>query len=104
MTSPYERPDTPELERLERLLALVEEELAGWRARCLKAEQEVGQGRGSGKGGASGAELQQARQRIGLLEGENRLLHQRIAAVREQIERLRTRIRFVEEHGTGDAA
>ncbi|PYP41094.1 MAG: hypothetical protein DMD43_07335 [Gemmatimonadetes bacterium] len=102
MTSPYERPDTPELERLERLLALVEEELAGWRARCLKAEQEVGQR--SGKGGASGAELQQARQRIGLLESENRLLHQRIAAVREQIERLRTRIRFVEEHGTGDAA
>lgn len=89
MTSPYARPDQPALAELERLLALVEEELA----------------HGKSKGGHHvGAELQQARQKIGFLEGENQALRQRIAAAREQIERLRTRLRFVEEHGEGSAA
>lgn len=100
MTSPYARPDRTPLEELERLLAAVEEELAGWRARSGKAEPEPG---GAGKG-RIGGDLQQARQRIALLEGENQLLRQRIAATREQVERLRTRLSFIEDRGTGDAA
>jgi predicted nuclease with TOPRIM domain len=49
------------------------------------------------------ADLSQARQRLALLEGENQLLRQRIAAAREQVEQLRTRLHFIEDRGT-DAA
>ena len=95
MTSPYARPDQPALAQLERLLEALEKELAAWRERCLKAEQDLTQGKGKGHGGP---ELREARQRIGLLEGENRALQQRISSAREQIEQLRSRLRFVEEH------
>ena len=47
--------------------------------------------------GSSAADRESTRQRIGLLESENALLRQRIAAAREQVERLRTRIRFIED-------
>jgi hypothetical protein len=100
LTSPYARPDRPPLEELERLLAAVEEELAGWRSRAGKLG-EAAVPRASGRGGA--VDLQQSRQRLALLEGENHLLRQRIAAAREQLEQLRTRLRFIEDRGT-DAA
>jgi len=95
------------VEELEQLLAAVEQEMASWRARCQRAEQELAQagpGRGKGGHGHGPAELSQARLKIGTLEGENQDLKRRIGAAREHIERLRTRLRFVEEHGTGDAA
>lgn len=93
------------VEELEQLLAAVEQEMASWRARCQRAEQELAQsGPGKGKGGHGPAELSQARLKLGTLEGENQDLRRRIAAAREHVERLRTRLRFVEEHGTGDAA
>lgn len=106
MTSPYARPDTTALEGLERLLEGIETELATWRGRALKAEQELAQqGHGKSRGAAHGpAELQQIRHRLGILEGENQQLRQRISAAREQVERLRTRLRFVEEHDAGSAA
>lgn len=93
------------VEELEQLLAAVEQEMVSWRARCQRAEQELAQsGPGKGKGGHGPAELSQARLKLGTLEGENQDLRRRIAAAREHVERLRTRLRFVEEHGTGDAA
>ena len=97
--SQYERPDRTPLEELERLLAAVEEELAGWRARAGRpmAPEPAGSK-------ARPADMQQSRQRIALLEGENHLLRQRIAAAREQVEQLRTRLRFIEDRGAGDAA
>lgn len=111
MTSPYARPDRSALEELEHLLAGVEEELAIWRARALKAEQDVTAAPGASPAkparashGGGSAELAQARQRIGILEGENQQLRARIGSAREQIERLRTRLHFVEEHSAGDAA
>lgn len=97
MTSPYARPDRTPLEELERLLAAVEHELAGGRGK-LVPDAGYAKGRGS-----AGPDLPQARQRIALLEGENQLLRQRIAAAREQVERLRTRLHFIEDRGT-DAA
>jgi predicted nucleic acid-binding Zn-ribbon protein len=103
LTSPYERTDRVVLEELEQLLTAVEQELSSWRARCQRAEAELAQSTGKGKG-QGGPELSQARLRIGALEGENDDLRRRIAAAREHIERLRTRLRFVEEHGAGDAA
>ena len=98
--SQYERPDRLPLEELERLLAAVDEELAGWRARAGKPGASDA---GLAKGRPTG-DLQQTRQRIALLEGENHLLRQRIAAAREQVEQLRTRLRFIEDRGAGDAA
>lgn len=86
---------------MDRLLTALEQELEAWRSRTYKAEQEIGAGKGRGH---VAADLHQSRQRVNLLEGENQLLRQRIAAAREQVERLRTRLRFVEEHGAGDAA
>ena len=59
MTPPYARPDQPALAQLERLLEALEKELAAWRERCLKAEQDLTQGKGKGHGGP---ELLQARQ------------------------------------------
>lgn len=104
MTSPYARPDRPELDRLERLLSSIEEELGVWRTRCLKAEQDLAAAPSKGRVVQGSSEVAQARQRIGLLEGENLDLRRRIAAAREQVERLSSRLRFVEERGTGDAA
>lgn len=106
MTSPYARPDQSILKDLEHLLETLEQELGGWRARAQKAEQDLAAiGPGKGKGGAhTGQELVQARHRISLLESENAALRQRIDFAKEHLERLRTRLRFVEDHGAGDAA
>jgi chromosome segregation ATPase len=104
LTSSYARPDHAVLKELEHLLVAVENELGTWRARCQRAEQELTQSHAKGKGGHTGPELAQARQRILALEGENEVLRRRIGVAREHLERLRTRLRFVEEHGTGDAA
>ena len=101
MTSPYARPDIPSLAQLERLIEALEKELGAWRDKSIKAEQELTHGKGKSH---SGPELLQARQRVGLLEGENRVLQQRIAAAREQIEQLKSRLRFVEERDAEGAA
>jgi len=99
LTSPYARPDSPSLDELERLLAALESELSGGRRPARPELEALGK-----RAGGSAPDLQQARQRIALLEGENHLLRQRIAAAREQVERLRTRLRFIEDRGSGDAA
>lgn len=101
MTSPYARPDISALSDLERLLEALEKELGTWRERSLKAEQDLTHGKGKGHGGP---ELLQARQRIGLLEGENKVLQRRIAAAREHVEQLKSRLRFVEEHDSEGVA
>ena len=100
MTSPYARPDIPSLVQLERLVEALEKELGAWRDKGLKADQDLTPGKGRSPGTA---ELLQARQRVGLLEGENHVLQQRITAAREQIEQLKSRLRFVEEHDTEGA-
>ena len=96
MTSPYARPDRAALDELERLLQALEEEL-GLRKQGARGEPEPGPR-------SRVSDLPQARQRIALLEGENQLLRQRIAAAREQVEQLKTRLRFIEDRGAGDAA
>jgi predicted nucleic acid-binding Zn-ribbon protein len=101
LTAPYARPDLPALAELAGLLEALEKELGTWRERCLKAEQDLTQGKGRSH---TGPELLQARQRSGLLEGENKVLQQRIAAAREHIEQLKSRLRFVEEHDAEGAA
>ena len=71
-------------------MAALEEELVGLRAKTSAAG-----------GKASGLD-RESRHRVGLLESENQLLRQRIAAAKEQVERLRTRLRFIENRGTGN--
>lgn len=98
--SSSERPDRLPIAELERLVEALERELGAWRERALKAEQDTTPVKGRGQG----PELQQARQRVGLLEGENRSLQLRISAAREQVEQLKSRLRFVEEHEAEGAA
>ena len=97
MTSPYAPPDRPALEELDRLLRALEEELGLRKGAGPRTESEPA-------AKVRVADMHQARQRIGLLEGENQLLRQRIAAAREQVEQLRTRLRFIEDRGAGDSA
>lgn len=85
---------------LERIAVLLEDELAGWRRRCLKAETELEDARHRVPQATSG-DLQLLRQRVAELESANETLERRIASAREQLEQLRTRLRFVGEQATG---
>lgn len=100
MASPSERPDQA-LAELERMAGLLETELAGWRRRCLKAEAEVEAARKRVPDVTTG-DLTLLRARISEVESENHRLRDRIAAAREQLEQLKTRLRFVGGQVTGD--
>ena len=99
--SPYERPDHARLAELEAIVQVVAEEVAVWRRRCLEAESELAELRAKGASFVSG-DIAQARQQTTDLESENRELHRRIAIAREQIEQLRTRLRFVDAQIVGE--
>ena len=75
------------------MAALLESELAGWRRRCLKAETELDEGR-SRAPSMTPADLALLRQRVAEVEAENLRLQERIGHAREQVEQLRTRLRF----------
>ena len=100
MASPSERPDQA-LDELERIAGLLETELAGWRRRCLKAEAEVEAAKGRVPDVTSG-DLMLLRGRMTEVESENQHLRDRITAAREQLEQLKTRLRFVGGQVTGD--
>ena len=85
MTSPRARAEAAPLDELERLLDAVEEELLALRSRPTGAGKAVGD--------------REARHRTEQLERENQLLRQRIGAAKEMVERLRTRLRFIEDRG-----
>ena len=97
----------PSGSRDEALAALVETasaleaELATWRRRCLQAETEV-EAAARRVPPVTIADVTILRQRLVEVEGENQRLRDRIATAREQIEQLRTRLHFVEEHVGGD--
>jgi hypothetical protein len=85
LTSPRARADSAPLDELERLLDRVEEELLALRSRAAPTTKT--------------AVDREARQRIELLERENELLRRRIGAAKEAVDRLRTRLRFIEDRG-----
>lgn len=87
---------------LERIAGRLEEELAGWRRRCLAAEGDLEQSRDRVPQVTLG-EMNQMRQRLSEVEAENERLQRRIGHAREQLEQLRTRLRFVGEQVGGDA-
>jgi predicted RNase H-like nuclease (RuvC/YqgF family) len=85
LTSPRARAESAPLDELERLLDAVEEELQTLRARVAPVPK--------------GALDREARHRIELLDRENQLLRQRIGTAKDLVERLRTRLRFIEDRG-----
>ena len=96
-----ERADAQVLDQLETILRHVADELAGWRARAVKAEGELKDtaGRAGGGGGAGSAAKPDAetRNRIADLEQENKTLRQRVEAARLRVHDLLSRLTFLEE-------
>jgi len=95
-----ERADAQVLDQLETILRHVADELAGWRARAVKAESELKETAGrAGAGGAASAAKPDAetRNRIADLEQENKTLRQRVEAARLRVHDLLSRLTFLEE-------
>jgi len=101
-----ERADAQVLDQLETILRHVADELAGWRARAVKAEGELketagraggGGGSGGGGGGSAAKPDAETRNRIADLEQENKALRQRVEAARLRVHDLLSRLTFLEE-------
>ena len=102
-----ERADGRVLDQLETILRHVADELAGWRARALKAEGDLkelsarastaGGGAGGGGAGPGWKADPESRNRIADLEQENRALRQRVEAARVRVQDLLARLTFLEE-------
>lgn len=79
------------------------EELATWRRRALRAEAELQETRSqlpTAGGAVIPAEISQ---RLASLEQEEGELQRRLSLARDYVERLRTRLRFLEERAEGVA-
>ncbi|HYR97858.1 MAG TPA: hypothetical protein VEO58_02520 [Gemmatimonadales bacterium] len=83
------------LDQLETILRHVADELAGWRARAVKAEAELKES--SGRGGAVAKPDAETRNRVADLEQENKTLRQRVEAARGRVHDLLSRLTFLEE-------
>jgi len=89
------------LTALEQTAQALEGELASWRRRCLKAEAEIDEA-AQRVPEVTSADVALLRRRIDELETENQRLRDRIGSARDQVEQLKTRLRFVEEHVGGE--
>lgn len=97
MTSTGERADSRALDQLESILRQVADELAGWRARALKAEADAKPGTARGGAAAVPRPDPELRNRIADLESENKLLRVRVEAARARVNDLLSRLTFLEE-------
>src|SRR3989442_2765719 len=91
-----ERADGRMLDQLESVLRYVADEVAGWRARAVKAEAELKEG-GAKSGGGVPKSDPETRGRLADLEQENRTLRQRVDAARVRVHDLLSRLTFLEE-------
>ncbi len=91
-----ERADAQVLDQLETILRHVADELAGWRARAVKAEAELKESGGRGGGSAAKPDAE-TRNRVADLEQENKTLRQRVEAARGRVHDLLSRLTFLEE-------
>ena len=91
-----ERADAQVLDQLETILRHVADELAGWRARAVKAEGELKESGGRGGGSAVKPDAE-TRSRVADLEQENKTLRQRVEAARVRVHDLLSRLTFLEE-------
>lgn len=92
-----ERSDAPVLDQLETILRHVADELALWRARAVKAEAELKESVGGGRGGPAAKLDPETRVRVADLEQENKTLKQRVEAARTRVQDLLSRLTFLEE-------
>ena len=90
-----ERADAQVLDQLETILRHVADELAGWRARAVKAEGELKES--GGRGGPAAKPDAETRNRVADLEQENKTLRQRVEAARARVQDLLSRLAFLEE-------
>jgi len=97
-----ERADSRALDQLEAILRVVTEEVAGWRARALKAESDLKEAhpRAVGGGGGGGAGAVSSRSD---LESENKALRLRVEAARARVGELLSRLTFLEEQANAAA-
>jgi chromosome segregation ATPase len=91
-----ERADAQVLDQIETILRHVADELAGWRARAVKAEGELKESGGRGGGPAAKPDAE-TRNRVADLEQENKTLRQRVEAARARVQDLLSRLAFLEE-------
>jgi len=84
------------IDQLEAILRDVAEELAGWRARALKAEGEL-------KGGGRSAAPKHASASSDA-DAENKVLRQRVEAARERVHELLQRLTFLEVQASEPAS
>ncbi|MDX2193105.1 MAG: hypothetical protein NW201_07115 [Gemmatimonadales bacterium] len=97
MSAPYERPDRAALDELELLIRHLTDELAGWRRRALRAEQEAQELRAlAAAGGPASAE---ATTRIAALEEENAVLRARVDSAKARVQLLSSRLAFLDQGG-----
>ena len=93
--SSYARPDFAAIEELESLLRHVGDELAAWRRRCLRAEQELAAYKEKG-GVMPSPDAVAGRQRLAELEQENLALRARLEGAGERVQMLVARLAFLE--------
>ena len=99
-----ERADSRALDQLEAILRVVTEEVAGWRARALKAESDLKEARPRGGGGATSRADADVRTRGGGdMESENKTLRLRVDAARARVGELLQRLTFLEEQANAAA-
>ena len=97
------------IDQLEGVLRDVAEELAGWRARALKAEGEL---KSAGAGAGAKGTAKHAAPAPSESDAENKVLRHRVEAARVRVQELLQRLTFLEEQaraparssGTGAAA
>jgi hypothetical protein len=92
-----QRVDTAVLDQLETILRHVQEELAAWRARALKAETDLKEHPAPARAAAPARHDSEARARASDVEQENKQLKQRVEAARVRVGELLTRLTFLED-------
>ena len=93
--SSYARPDFAAIDDLESLLRHVGDELAAWRRRCLRAEQELAAFKEK-VGVMQSPDTVLGRQRLAELEQENLALRARLDGASERVQMLVARLAFLE--------
>ena len=92
-----QRVDTAILDQLETILRHVQEELAAWRARALKAEGDLKDHPGPARATGPVRHDPEARGRASEVEQENKHLKQRVEAARVRVGELLSRLTFLED-------
>ncbi|HEX7919255.1 MAG TPA: hypothetical protein VF454_07640 [Gemmatimonadales bacterium] len=101
--SSYARPDFAAIEELEGLLRHLGDELAAWRRRCLRAEQDLAAYKERG-GVMPSPDAVAGRQRLAELEQENLALRARLDSAGERVQMLVSRLAFLERDVEDGAA